>query len=256
MAGPGPCTPWVTPAAVSARPDMADANIQTSVIEGACADASGILYALSGRQYPGACTSTVRPHGGGYGCCHVATHLLSGCVTLDSWTAATNGGACGDGGLDLGLYPVRSITQVKVDGQVVAPSAYRLDGKRWLVRLGATLHWPVDQRLDLPDTAVGTFSVTAAHGADPPDAGVSAASLLAAELSKSRSALPNSLPRRVTTIVRQGVTMAVADPQGYLREGLSGIWEIDLFLRAANPGRQTTKPLVWSPELGRRRRVS
>lgn len=251
---PGPCAPWVTPAVVSARPDMRDVNIETSVIEGACSDASGVLYALSGRQFPGACASTVRPLGYSYGCCHMPTRLLSGRVTIDSWTAATNGGVCGDGGLDLGLYPIRSITSVKINGQVLASNLYRVDGQRWLVRPGV-LYWPTNQRLDLPDTADGTFSVTAEHGTDPPAAGVSAASLLAAELSKARSNLPHNLPRRVTNITRQGVSMTVVDPQNYLKDGMLGIWEIDTFVKAYNPAKQRANPLVWSPELPKRRRV-
>lgn len=252
---PGPCAPWVDLAAVRARPDMADhaATVSDDTIEAACDDASGILYGLSGRQFPGECTSTVRPLGYSYGCCHTSG-LLHGHVPLDSWTAATNGGTCGDGGLDLGLYPIRSITSVKVNGQVVPSGQYRVDGQRWLVRPGV-IYWPADQRLDLPDTADGTFSVTATHGADPPAAGVSAASLLAAELSKARSALPNQLPRRVTNLTRQGVSMTVVDPQSYLKDGFLGLWEVDAFITTYNPGRQRAKPVVYSPDLPRRRRV-
>lgn len=256
MPTPGPCTPWVTPTVVAERPDMADTDIETGVIAGACTDASDLLFSLSGRQFPGACTSTVRPTGTCYGCCH-ATHL-DRWAAVDSITAATNGFGfgwpCDGGGLDLGLYPIRSITSVKINGQVVSSGQYRVDGQRWLIRPGV-IYWPPDRRPDLPDTADGTFSVTATHGADPPTSGVSAASLLAAELAKARSNLPNRLPQRITHLTRQGVSMTVVDPQRYLSEGLLGIWEIDLFLRSSNPARQTARPLVYSPDLPRRRRV-
>jgi hypothetical protein len=251
------CTPWVDAATVSARPDMATVTVDPTVLAGACLDASTLLYALSGRQFPGACTATVRPVDWSYGCNHVTgllQGLASGRLTLDSWTAATNGGICGDGGLDLGLYPVRSITQVKINGQIVDPSLYRPEGQRWLVRPGV-LFWPTWQRLDLPDTADGTFSVTVTHGADPPPPGISAAAKLAAELAKSRVGAPNDLPRRITNLNRQQVSMTLADPMTYLDKGRTGIFEADVFIAAYNPGRQYMQPAAWSPELAQRRKV-
>jgi hypothetical protein len=251
------CTPWVDSAAVSARHDMTNVTVDPTVLTAACLDASTLLYALSGRQFPGACTATVRPVDWSYGCGHVTgllARLASGRLTLDSWTAATNGGICGDGGLDLGLYPVRTITQVKINGQVVDPSLYRLDGHRWLVRPGV-LFWPTWQRLDLPDTADGTFSVTVTHGADPPPPGVSAASRFAAEIAKARTGAPNELPRRITSLSRQQVSMTLADPMTYLDKGRTGIFEVDVFLTAYNAGRQQMQPAVYSHDLMRRRKV-
>ncbi|HEY3630413.1 MAG TPA: hypothetical protein VGL21_05910, partial [Jatrophihabitantaceae bacterium] len=153
----GVCTPWTDAATVGARHDMADVTVDPAALDAACLDASTLLYGLSGRQFPGACTATVRPVGYPYGCSHVTAlrdGLAAGRMTLDSWTAATNGGMCGDAGLDLQLYPVRDVIQVKINGQVVPDTQYRVDGNRWLVRPGV-LFWPVNQRLDLPDTADG-----------------------------------------------------------------------------------------------------
>lgn len=259
-AGPGSstggvCTPWVDAATVSARPDMTDVTVDSDVLDAACLDASILLYGLSGRQFPGECTATVRPHGGHYGCRH-PSHLAAWSA-VDSITAATNGwgGPCGDGGIDLGLYPVRSVTTVKVNGATLASSAYRVDDQRWLVvRIGLGF-WPLDQDLNQPDTAANTFSVALTHGADPPPPGVSAASTLSAELAKARSGLPNNLPRRITNLTRQQVSVTVADPSVYLDKGLTGIYDVDLFLRTYNPHGQRARPLVWSPETQRRRRV-
>lgn len=230
-AGPPPpagelCTPWVDPTIVAARADMADISIDPAVLAAACLDASGLLYALSGRQYPGICTSTVRPYGG----------------------------ASGFDGIDLHLYPIHTVIEVKVDGETLTPDTYRVDGRRWLVRTDGQT-WPADQWLHLADTEIGTWSATAAHGTEPPPAGVAAASTLAAELAKARSGLPNGLPRRLTSITRQAVSITQVDPMTYLDQGRLGIWDVDLFLRVANPARQRVRPAVFSPDLPRRRRV-
>jgi hypothetical protein len=255
----GLCSPWVDSTAIAARSDMADVAADAATLDAACLDASSLLYALSGRQFPGVCTATVRPVDYPYGCTHVTAlrdGLASGRLTLDSWTAATGGGFCGDGGLDLGLYPIRSAISVKINGQVLDPSTYRVDGERWLVRPDV-LFWPTAQRLDLPDSADGTFSVTVQFGADPPAHGVSAAARLAAELAKDRTpGATSGLPRRVTNVTRQGVSVTAIDPMTYMRDGLVGIYEVDAFLTSVNPHRQTAPPLVWSPDLPRRRRTA
>jgi hypothetical protein len=113
----------------------------------------------------------------------------------------------------------------------------------------------VNQRLDLPDTADGTFSVTVTYGADPPPHGVSAASKLAAEIAKDAVGEKSALPRRITSITRQGVSISNADPMQFLTKGLLGIWECDSFLIDVNPARQFAPSLIWSPDLARRRRV-
>lgn len=243
--------------------DLKDAQgqpvtIDTAVLDGACVDASALLYALAGRQFPGVCTATVRPMNWPYEASPgtaLLEGLASGRMTLDSWTASLGGGAGDTGGIDLGLYPIRSIISVTIDGVVLDPATYRVDGQRWLIRPGLTF-WPAWQRLDLPDSETGTFSVTATYGSDPPAHGVSAASKLAAEFAKERTdGLASSLPRQVTQIARQGVTVNRMDPLSYLTAGRLGIFEIDAFLRSVNPAQQVAPALVWSPELQRRRRV-
>lgn len=254
----GPCTSWVTAAEVAGRPDVSTATIDAGVLESACLDASRLLYVLSGRQYPGLCSTVLRPLNPDYGCRWAVSNLpdlLAAGATLDSWMAATNGGSCGcEAGIRLNPYPVRSITAVKIDGVTLLSSQYRLDDQRWLVRPGALL-WPVWQRLDLPDTAVGTFSVAITYGAAPPSTGVSAASTLAAEFAKLRAGLPNRLPQRVTNITRQGVSMTLLDPLTSIKDGFTGLYDVDLFLRSENPGKQTRRPTVWSPDTTRNRRM-
>ncbi len=251
-----PCAPWVTAADLAGRPDITDKVVDAGVLPGAAADASNLLYMLSGRQFPGACTATLRPTAALYGCAGVypLQAAVAAGMGIDSWMAATNGGSCCPAGLRLGLYPIRSVTQVKVNGVVQDPATYRLDDNRWLVRPGLVL-WPVYQRLDLPDTAAGTFSVAVTHGQDPPQAAVSAASTLGAELAKARAGLSNRLPQRVLTLTRQGMSMTVLDPQTFIKEGLTGIYEVDLFIRGYNPAKQTRRPTVWSPDMAQHRRT-
>ncbi|MCK9901285.1 hypothetical protein MXD63_14505 [Frankia sp. Cpl3] len=231
-AGPTPtpsglCSPWVDAATVAARPDMADVTITPETLAAACVDASALLYILSGRQYPGICTSTVRPHNGSGG-----------------W-----------GGIDLQLYPIHTVIEVKVDGETLGAGDYRLDDRRWLVRTDGLI-WPSDQWLHLADTEAGTWSVAAVHGAEPPALGVSAASRLAAELAKERTpGATTALPRRLTNITRQGVSMTLVDPATYLDQGRTGVPEVDRFIAAVNPSRQRARPAVFSPDLPRRRRV-
>jgi hypothetical protein len=47
------------------------------------------------------------------------------------------------------------------------------------------------------------------------------------------------LPKRVTNVVRQGVSMAmVLDPMAFLDEGKTGIYEVDLFLASEREDRK------------------
>jgi hypothetical protein len=247
MAGTGGvCTPWVAAADLAGRPDLSDKHVDAGVITQAALDASNLLYALSGRQYAGTCTAVLRPYSNHAGV-RGLTPELADRTALDSTTLAFNGGVCW-AGIRLGVYPIRSITQIKIDGAVVNPSQYRVDDSRWLVRRSGQ-PWPVWQQLELDDTQVGTFSVSVSYGADPPPAGFSAASALGAEFAKSRAGLPNRLPVRLQTITRQGVSMTVVDPMSFLKDGFTGILEADLFIRAYNPAKQRRRPTVWSPDL-------
>lgn len=48
--------------------------------------------------------------------------------------------------------------------------------------------------------------------------------------------------------------MQVASVIDLLREGSSGIWEVDMFLDAVNPNRNLRQAAVFSPDVGRNRR--
>lgn len=254
MAGTGGvCTPWITAADIRGRlgPD-GDKITDSGVVPQAALDASNLLYALSGRQFPGACTAVLRPYAGQGGVFGLSASRAAE-MPWDSYMASVNGGVCW-AGIRLGVYPIRAVTSVKIDGVTVNPNQYRVDDARWLVRKNGQ-PWPAWQRLELDDTAVGTFSVAVSYGADPPPLGFSAASALGAEFARAGAGLANKLPQRLQSITRQQVSMTVLDPMQFLEKGFTGITQADMFIRAYNPAKQTMRPSVWSPDVASSRRV-
>jgi len=266
----GVCVIWTDSTAVSGMyNDVGDAlrnsQLTASQLDLACQQASDILYMLSGRQYPGLCERTFRP----------MSRPVS--WTMSEWSSyfeslsgnnySATWGTCWGGyhdtcrnppQIDLGVFPLREIIQVKVDGELIPADEYRIDNNRLLVRVRPTADftptarwgWPTCQDLELPDTEVGTFSVDAKYGMEPPSSGVAAAAALAGELALSHASQPNRLPARLTSITRQGVSMAVMDPMQFLDKGLTGVYEADVFIRATNPQQQRRRPRVYSRDVG------
>jgi hypothetical protein len=273
----GPCAPWIDAAAVAAVPGCED--IDEPIRTAAAAAASDILWALSGRQFGGECTGYVRPTARPDGWDHRSWAIASGYGWYGSWgtcsyayglgSPAWAGHACrcAPAEVELGAYPVRSVSQVKIDGEVIPPDEYRVDNYRTLVRVKAHADddasvrpgWPTCQRLDLPDTEEGTFSVTFVFGTAPPASGVQAAASLAAEFALLRAtdedARETRLPARVRTLVRQGESITLLDAQDVLDKGRTGIPEVDLFLKSVNGAGLARRSRVWSPDLGSARRL-
>lgn len=141
--------------------------------------------------------------------------------------------------------PVHSITQVKVDGQVLTAGVdYRLDDHRRLVRRGGQ-HWPRCQRMDLDDDAEGTWSVTAVFGEPVPAHGRLALGQLAREMIAACLGEECQLSPNVQTLVRQGVTMSLVDPETVFGHGRTGLTHVDSFISWANPGGLTSPPQVY-----------
>lgn len=223
--------------------------------------AGTVLWAATGRQF-GLCDLTVRP-------CRVPC----GDVELAPWSALPSWGyggfwpymaegqmfntACGDcrgrctcaAECELVLPgPVHSVSSVVVDGIEVPSTGYRVDGYRKLVRTDGAC-FPECQDFGKPVTEQGTFYVTYRRGIEPPAGAGYVTGLLACELAKACAGVACQLPRRVTDISRQGVSMALLDPQEFLREGKTGIYQIDLWVAAVNPSGRRMPATVWSPDL-------
>lgn len=279
----GPCLAWTDSDRVAACCDSA-VGTDTSVFDDAVAMASEVLFNLSGRQFPGQCEGTVRPcvnRGCGFQTLsrgHVIwpADWFNGGAYSWGW----NGGSwhypafagCGCEPLSRVLlpgYPVIEISQVLIDGAVLAANEYRLDEYRFLTRMadanGNPQHWPSCQALDKPATESGTWQVTFTYGQSPPNMGQQAATTLACEIYKLCADVDDEcrLPDGVTRIIRQGITIEKLPTLTWafekLRAGANGQWRtgmasVDLFLSAYNPSGLKRRPTAWSPAFGYARR--
>lgn len=218
--------------------------------------AAEVLYALSGRQF-GICEVVARP-------CRPACCEPCGRGTGYRWTPVLQGGqwtnvscvgckdvcSCTTVCEALLPGPVYEVTEVLLDGVVLAETEYRVDGRRALVRLTDGECWPTCQNMNLEPTEVGTWQVSYLRGRPLPEAGKNALGALANELAKA--CLGDStcaLPERVTTIARQGVTMALLDPMDFLTRNRTGIYAVDLWLTAVNPHGRSRHAGVYSPDV-------
>lgn len=133
--------------------------------------------------------------------------------------------------------PVQSVTEVRIDGAALPPDAYRVERKRWLIRLdGGT--WPTCQNM-LADPAadLNTFEVTYQRGIPVPIGGQVAVGRLACELALASCGSEQcALPERMTTITRQGVTVGFADTYEDLKAGGTGIYSIDTWVASTTRG--------------------
>lgn len=238
----GPCEPWPVRW-------LCDVSCESAAVTGqAVRFATEVAWALSGRQF-GLCTATLRP-------CRREC-LDWSWPTLSAWSEWTYGGypypalvggvwfnlacgACPDTCSCTTLSqvvlpnPVHSIVEVKVDGAPLVTGAYRLDNGRYLVRVDGN-EWPECNDLSKNDSQVGTWSVMARLGLDVPESGAWAVGELACQYIQARNGGDCRLPRSVTQLVRQGVTIQLADSVDLLREGLTGLHLVDIFVRTWNP---------------------
>ena len=224
--------------------------------------ASEILHLLSGHQYPGVCSQTVRPCSGGssvpYNWPYPTYPQLSNGTWFNNSCGCHVSYDCGCKGIpqvDLGRSDIRLISEVNIDGTTLPASSYRLDARRYLVRTDGS-QWPCCQDLSKNIGEVGTWYVTLSYGVNPPTVGQLAAGKLACELQKACDDADDcKLPSRVTNVVRQGVSFTVLDPQDFLSEGRTGLYEVDLFLSSVNPNGLRRRATAWSPGMTGRVRV-
>jgi hypothetical protein len=238
---------------------------QVLIIDQAKRIAVQILHAFSGRQF-GLCRRSVRPCRDG---CNdpgpVATAWVDGQLRpiLDGgvWynrdvcgTCAPSG--CGCAALCEVTLPglVQEIIDVRLNGDIVDPTTYRVDNHRKLVRVGADC-WPTCQDLRLPDTEDNTFSVTYLRGKPVPEGGRWASGLLACELIKACSPAAGecALPDNVTSVTREGLTLDLAPfiiggADGAIAFGRTGVPEVDMWLVAVNPNKLRSRSRAYSPD--------
>lgn len=239
----GPCEQWTTPEAIQSAGLSLPAE---AAVEEAIAYASEVLYYLSRQRFPGVCDDEVRPCvGDNRGC------------GFGEWSGSWGwGGPVGwpirlDGRwVDVGFCasrcnlstlvlsgPVVDVSEVIVDGQVLDPSNYQLQGRRSLVRLDGG-RWPCSQDFTREPPQ---FVVTYRRGAAIPRAGRLAAAYLSAEVAASmrpQGACECQLPEEVQSVIRAGVQLTFERTAEVWKDGVTGIRVVDLWLAAVNSSKR------------------
>lgn len=223
--------------------------------------AATYLWNWTGRKY-GLCEVNLRPcrqecwqgqstFWGGSGTGLPGSRPFYPVLIRGQWTNVS----CGQCGDDCGCDgtpalrlpgPINSITNITIDGEVLAPSAYRVDNNRLVVRMDGG-RWPTCQDMSAPLGEEDTWSILYNRGYPVPAGGQVAAGMLAVELAKAAcNDKTCGLPRRVQSITRQGVTVAVLDAFDDIDEGHTGIWLIDSWVSSVV--RRPRKWKVLSPD--------
>ena len=247
----GPCRPW--PVAWMS----CDLSTSGPAVTGqAVQAATEILWALSGRRY-GPCPVTIRPCQAG--CAELPASWPQATIAGVSWptpiltagvwynlTCAGCGSACSCAELSEARLPApANVLEVRLDGQPLDPDAWRVDDWRLLVRTDGG-SWPACQDLAAPDSEPGTWAADLEVGEPVPHAGQVAVGELACELLRASRGEDCRLPPNVTSLARQGVTIAMPDPQALREVGLLGLPWCDRFLVAENPHRLMARSRTFS----------
>lgn len=259
----GVCAAWADVGDVDA--DCLPGDLTAEQVAAKLPAASDLLYRESGYQYPGVCTSpTLRPRGGHpdgdtggpvaywFGDGWYVPQGISGTLAVN----CAGGGSCSclaQRQILLPGEPVIAITTVKIDGQQLDASAYRIDDYRYLVRTdGGT--WPACQQPHLNDDQPGTFSIVFTYGTAPPPSGVLAAIALATQFALACADGDDcALPPNATRASRNGVEFDLTAADLIDDQGNYTVPEVRAFLHATNPHGLTDDAHVRSPELARHR---
>lgn len=242
----------------------ADGYAEALAIQSGSEDlAVGVLWALSGRQY-GLNDVTVRP-------CRIERSFGMGTTSRLGYRDGYDGLYGGLGSVFWNMFiwndgdwlmdgcgcgaqcrvsgprmihlpgPAQSINSVTVNGAVLDPSTYTLEGNV-LYRVGAI--WPF-QDLGRPAGEQGTWTVDYQRGIPVPSGVAQLTGQLALEMFNAVKAPTKCrLPRNVVAVSRNGVSYQVYDPTTFYAAGKTGMPEIDLWLMSVNPDHIMQAPSV------------
>lgn len=219
-----PCTPWADEADLPSHFDRT--SIDPATVTLGIRYASGVLFNLFRRRWPGLCSDTYRP----------------------GWTAVQYRDWCmwQSNVLRLPARYVRAITSITIDGSVLDPSKYQLRNGRALVRTDGS-GWPLEDISNI--TTPPHLVVAYTWGEEPPAPAQIAASLLGWEFALAWTP-PRSgecrLPRRVQAVTRNGVTMQMFDWNAIFEKNRTGIPEVDMLIAAVNYG-ESSRTVVIDP---------
>jgi hypothetical protein len=251
------CSAWCTPGDVVVCGPCSGTTLNLDAVDFAIQVASDLLFYLSGRQFTGVCPDTIRPirddATGNWWRGIGEVQVDSSFVSRDSnYRSAdfVNDRRNIYSELRLPAYPIRAITQVRIDGQVVPSSQYRIADDRFLLAVNGQ-SWPYWQDLTKDPTQVGTFEVQYTYGVPIPPLGVRAAAAYACQVALACGTGAGdscALPVRTQQIVRQGLTVRTNTADDYLDNGKTGVPEADAFIRAVNPHGLQERAAVMSPD--------
>ena len=228
--------------------------------------ATAVIWAATGRRY-GLCETTVRPCGRfceesgsgwwwSYG--QWLPYVMDG-VWRNCYCGTGSGCNSCQASCQVWLPgPVAEITEVTISGSPVVTGSYELqkaDGAYWLVRLevdGTNDCWPYHQDFDRPLGEEDTWSVTYLKGIAVPQVLLDAAGVMAVEYARSCVGADCRLPQRIQNLTRQGVSMSMPPIDQLLKNGLTGITEVDQIITSFNPFGLKGRPRMASVELARR----
>jgi hypothetical protein len=232
-----PCAPWFEAEQFSL---CEPGDVRPDIFEAAVRAAEAVLFVKTQRIYTGACTDTWRPSEG----CRCRSWSGCSCPNYPHLT--------------LRSQPVISVTEVRVDGDVLPEEAwvlgdpanprtagvlYRVDGGRW----------PCCQDIALDVDQPGTWQVVYDWGTPPPPGAAGMGQALTCEFLKAwgvGGAGKCRLPRTVTNVTRENVTQSLLSDRGEaLLAGLTGLTEVDTWLAAVNPSGADRPPQVLNPDL-------
>jgi hypothetical protein len=203
--------------------------------------ASAILYELTGRRWSGIENGVVRPSAQDSSLSFLVPDWVPAWGSYDSLE-----GACVPSNrIDIGYYPVLNVTQVRLNGVVVAANTYQLQNRKDLVRVDGGV-WPCSQDLFSAPTQPDTFEISFVHGIEPPEAGKLACAVYAVELAKSFCNLDCALPQRTQYATRQGISTIMLDPLNVIERGMIGLPTVDSWVRAVNPYKRRKRAMMMS----------
>ena len=206
--------------------------------------ASWVLYNLSGQKYAGIGTTT-EWYGYDHLNCWCNSSLAELTLHAHGIFPVLRSGSPTQ--VRLRHKPVISIERVTTpEGDLTPEIDYLLANDAYLVRPNRGT-WNLDCGIEVEYT----------YGTLAPAMGRQAAIALGNQFVLAYEGSDNcTLPDRVTSISRQGVSLTVLDPQDFLKDGRTGIYEVDLFLAVANPSKALKRAKVFSPDKprGERRR--
>lgn len=263
--GIGPCEPWdldlsccLGPSGGLPDPCFLDGEpVPQDVIDSAVLAASQFMWRKTGMQFgccqvtihpcevcPSNCPDSISSYGDYWGYPWYPIHLANG-----DWTNVScpceDSCLCGSCRFRL-PYPVCSVDEVIIDGEVLPNDSYRVDNFTELVLLDP----------DRTECWKGcNNSITLTYGRPVPELVLKAAAILACEFIKFCQGRPCSIPQRVTSISRQGMSATFLDPMEFMSEGKTGIYLVDLAIMTYNPKGLYKKAAIYSPDSIRRYRV-